>query len=194
MLTGRDLDIVKFVMDNSCITAKQAHKIFFHYTNQGKLINQGELIARRRLKKLADSKELLVHEDWKTNQNIYYLKKKPSVHTLKCLDFYSELIYQGAEVLQFKRELKLLKCTPDAFIAFKIGGKGKMILLEVDLYNRTNPEKYKPLYDSQEFQKQYGIFPLITIVSKNKNDKVNTPYKVKYIDLKLSDIKEQLFN
>jgi hypothetical protein len=193
MLTGRDLDLVKFVMDNSCITAKQAHKIFFQYTNQGKLINQGELIARRRLKKLADSKELLVSQDWKTNQKIYYLKKKPSIHTIKCLDFYSELIFQGAEILTFNRELKLHKCTPDAFIAFKVNGKGKMILLEVDLYNRTNPEKYKYLYESQEFQKKYGIFPLITIVSKNKNDKVNTPYKVKYIDLSLGDIKEQLF-
>jgi hypothetical protein len=193
MLTGRDLDLVKFVMDNGCITAKQAHKIFFKTTKQGKPINQGELIARRRLKKLADSGELLVHEDWKTNQKIYYLKKKPSLHTLKCLDFYSELIFQGAEILQFKREMKLHKCTPDAFIAFKINGKGKMILLEVDLYNRTKPEKYKALYDSGEFQKKYGIFPLITIVTKNKNDKVKTDYKVKYIDLSLNDIKEQLF-
>lgn len=187
MLTLRDFDLVKFAMDNGCITVKQACKIFFSHAKQG------ELIARRRLKKLADSKELLVLEDWKTNQKIYYLKKKPSMHTLKCIDFYSELIFQGAEVLQFKRELKLCKCTTDAFIAFKIGGKGKMILLEVDLYNRTNPMKYKALYDSQEFQKKYGIFPLITIVSKNKNDKVNTPYKVKYIDLSLKDIKEQLF-
>jgi hypothetical protein len=186
MLTGRDMELIKFVMENSCITAKQAYRIFFRHAKQG------ELIARRRLKKLADSEELLVMADWKTNQKIYYLKKKPSIHTIKCLDFYSELIFQGAEVLQFKRELKLLKCTPDAFIAFKINGKGKMILLEMDLYKRTNPEKYKPLYDSQEFQKKYGIFPLVVIASKNKKDKLNTPYKVKYIDLSLSDIKEQL--
>jgi hypothetical protein len=193
MLTGRDLEIVKFVMDNGSITAKQAHKIFFHYTKQGKLINQGEIIARRRLKKLADAKELLVLEDWKTNQKIYYLKKKPSVHTIKCLDFYSELIFQGAEILQFKRELKLHKCTPDAFIAFKINGKGKMILLEIDLYNKTNPTKYEPIYNNQEFQKKYGIFPLVVIVSKYRNDKINTPYKVKYIDLGFQDIREQLF-
>lgn len=188
MLTSRDFDLVKFVMEQGSITAKQAFKIFFSHAKQG------ELIARRRLKKLEDSKELLVFEDWRTNQKIYYLKKKPSMHALKCLDFYSELVYQGAEVLQFKRELKLYKCTPDAFIAFKAGGKGKMILLEVDLYNRTNIEKYKPLYEAGEFQKKYGIFPLITIVSKNKNAKVNTPYKVKYIDLDLKDMKEQLFN
>jgi hypothetical protein len=187
MLTLRDFDLVKFVIDNSCITAKQAHKIFFKHANRGLLI------ARRRLKMLADSKELLVTEDWKTNQKIYYLKKKPSMHTLKCLDFYAELIYQGAEILQFKRELKLLKCTPDAFIAFKINDKGKMIFLEVDLYNRSNPNKYKILYESQEFQKKYGIFPLIVIVSKYSNDKVNTPYKIKYIDLNLQDLKEKLF-
>jgi hypothetical protein len=192
MLTLRDIDIVKFVADNSTITAKQASKIFFSHAKQG------ELIARRRLKKLADSKELLVAQDWRTNQNIYYLKKKPSMHALKCVDFYSELIYQGAEILQYKRELKLYKCTPDAFIAFKIGGKGRMILLEVDLYNRTNPAKYKPLYDSGEFQKKYGIFPLITVVSKDKNRQVNSkitlPYKVKYLDPNLKDIKEQLFS
>ncbi|MBL4937731.1 hypothetical protein JK636_18665 [Clostridium sp. YIM B02515] len=115
------------------------------------------------------------------------------MHSIKCIDFYSELVFQGAEILQFKRELKLHKCTADAFIAFKISGKGKMILLEVDLYNKTNPEKYKELYETQEFQRKYGIFPLITIVSKSKRDKINTPFKVKYIDLRLEDLKEQLF-
>jgi hypothetical protein len=187
MLTSRDFDLVKFVMDFGCITAKQAFKVFFKHAKQG------ELIARRRLKKLADYKELLVMEDFKTNQKIYYLKKKPSMHTIKCLDFYSELIFNGAEVLQFTREMKLLKCTPDAFVAFKVNGKGKMVLLEVDLYNRTNPEKYKALYESLEFQRKYGIFPLVAIVSKSQRDMVDLPFKVKYIDLSLKDVKEKLF-
>lgn len=186
MLTSRDFNIIEFVGKYGCITSNQAYKIFFNHAKQG------ELIARRRLKKLADSKELLVMEDWKTNQKIYYLKKKPSIHTIKCIDFYAELVFQGADILQFKRELKLHKCTPDAFIAFKINGKGKMIMLEVDLYNKTNPEKYKPLYETGDFQKKYGIFPLIAIVSKDKHDKINIPYKVKYIDLNLNNLKENL--
>lgn len=186
MLTSKDFDIVNFVMEHGCITVKQAYKIFYSYAKQG------ELIAWRRLRELVKNKELLYTKDLITQQHIYYYKKKPSIHTIKCIDFYAELIYQGAEIITFKREVKLYKCQPDAIIAYKYNNKSRMIFLEIDLYNKTNPRKYLELYEKGEFQQKYGMFPLITIVAKNKREHTNTPFKVRYIDLQFRSLKDSL--
>lgn len=188
MLTGRDLSIVQFINEYGCLTAKQAAKIFF------KNCNQAETLARRRFRSILKTGELLVYSDLKTNQKVYYAKKQPSLHTLKCLDVYAELVYYGADVLEFQREVKLYKCTPDAYIAFKIGNKGKMIFLEIDLYNKTNLEKYIPLFDSNEFQELYGIFPTIIIVSARPREIPEMPFKVVCLDFDLKGLIEYLSN
>ena len=74
-------------------------------------------------------------------------------HTIKAVDFYAELCNLGADILQFRRELKFDKIKPDIFIDLIYHGKGRLILLEIDIYNKTDSKKYLPLYESSFFPK-----------------------------------------
>lgn len=190
MLTNRDNLILQFIEQYGGITIKQASKLFFREAKYS------DDIARKRLKKLAENEELKYDKDWVTNQRVYYTKKKPSSHSLVLLNLYAEIIGAGADVIEFEKEYKIDNvCRPDGFIIFSYNGKGKMAFVEVDMQNKTNLEKYRKLYDTQLFQKEYGTFPEVIILCSNRNyDIKGYPFSIKLLDYKLTDLKQSILN
>lgn len=161
MLTFKDNQILQFVEQYGGITIQQAHKLFFN-------TKYGYDTARRRLKALYQEGYLKADRDFLSDRLIYYKTKKLSSHSILLLDFYSELVSRGAEVVLFKREFKASNTRADGFIIFKYKNIAKMLLVEIDINNRTKVDKYKKCYSEGYFQKQFGAFPVVVIVGKEK--------------------------
>lgn len=190
MLTKRDNSILEFVDQHGGITINQAAKLFFNNAKYK------EDLSRKRLKKLADNNYLKFENNWSTNQRVYYLKKKPSSHSIMLLNFYVELLHYGSDILEFQKEYKIDNiCRPDGFIIFSYGGKGKIAFIEIDMQHKTNLEKYKKLFDTSLFQNEYGTFPQIIIISSTKEYKIEGyPFSIKILDYKLTNLKEDILN
>ncbi len=190
MLTTRDSDVLQFVEQYGGITIKQAAKLFFSNSKYS------QDLARKRLKKLADNEKLKYEGDWATNQRIYYTKKKPSSHSIMLLNFYVELIYYGAEILEFEREYKIDGvCRPDGFMIFQYNNKGKIVFIEVDMQHKTNLDKYQKLFDTNLFQNEYGTFPQVVIIAASQNYKIEGyPFSVKLLDYKFTNLKQTILN
>lgn len=187
MLTGRDNEILNFIALHGGITIYQCAKMFF------KKAKYGEDLARKRLKKLATEDILNYDQDWVTNQRVYFIKKKPSSHSLMLTNFYTELASLGAEIIEFNREYKLEGvCRPDGFIVFTYNNKAKLAFIEIDMQHKTNIDKYEKLFDTNLFQNEYGTFPQLIIISTSKEYKTDYPISIKILDYSLKDLREKV--
>lgn len=189
-LTGKyDKEILKYIEDVDFCTAKHIAKIFYKYANQG------EAIARRRLKRMCDAGYLKVQKlDKYSNTNLYIfdnIKNKsfrPSMHKLLLLNYYSELIYNGADIIYFKKEQSWMdrKIISDGFCVFKFNNKIYYNLIEVVVnHNDDNFKKYDKLYNSNEVQQICeGMFPnLILIDNINHKKPIELENNIKIIKL-----------
>lgn len=187
MLSNKDSMILEFVEQYGGITINQCNKLFYN-------TKYGNDTARRRLKTLAEKGYLYYDSDFVTNQRIYYSKRKPSSHSIILMNFYSELVIRGAEILEFQREPKYTGARADGFVIFSYKNKGKILLLEVDLQHRTKEDKYIKLYESNYFQSKYKTFPVTLIISNNKpRREEKIPYKIEYINLKFEGVERVLW-
>ncbi|NEZ74234.1 hypothetical protein EXM56_02500 [Clostridium botulinum] len=196
-LTNRDKKILKFIEEYKSITINQCSKIFFSKCKQN------YYQARKRLKLLSDNKHLKRYRKDMRSETIYYLDKKLSIHDLKVLDIYAELINKGAEIKYFKREYTiptknkeyradgLIECTKDGYFY--------PILIEVDYTHFTSNKKLLDIYNSNYFQDKYehldiDIFPTVLIVrpfiSSSNN---NLPFNIIYSTMCINNI-NTLFN
>lgn len=188
MLTYKDNKILEFVNEYGGITIQQAFKLFFN-------TKYGYDTARRRLKLLHEAGFLKVDRDFTTDLKIYYKNKKPSSHSIILLNFYTELINKGAEVILFQREFKVIGARADAVIIYKIHGVGRIILVEVDLQHKTKITKYEKCFESKYFQQKYNTFPMIVLIEKRQRaerEKKEGKYKVIRLGYRMEDI-ELLF-
>lgn len=191
MLMQRDKDILRYLEDYKAISIKQAMKIFFNNSYGG---------ARRRLAELEKMKLLKSYENVLTNEKIYYIEEKLSAHDLYVMDFYAELISQGATIRQFKKQPRYLNdmIRGDAFIEFAYDNNLYYLILECDLTHFTNNSKmqlYEKLYKDGDLQKECkGMFPSI-IIMKEKDDLryMSNNFEVVYIDFQLSNFKSKIF-
>lgn len=187
MLTDKDYEILEFVKQYGGITINQCKSLFYN-------TKYGYDTAKRRLRALHQEGYLKADRDFLSNKIIYYNYKKLSSHSILLLDFYSRLIGEGAEVVLFKREFKTPGARADGFVIFKYKNTAKMLLVEVDINNRTKIDKYKRCYEEGYFQKQFGAFPVVMIVEKKKKEKEKKEgnkeikYKVVKMDYSYSDL------
>lgn len=75
-LTDRDIDIIKFVKENTGATISQLQELFFPSYS----------MAAKRLKILADNKYIKETTHPVLGKKVYYIKKIPSFHTLVLTD------------------------------------------------------------------------------------------------------------
>lgn len=188
MITNKDNEIINFCDTFGGITIKQCSKLFY------KEAAYKQDLARKRLKKLIDEKYLKGEMDWATNQKVFYISKKPSSHTIMIINYNIELIFLGAEVLEFQKEYQIENiCRPDAFIVFKYNNKGKLNFVEVDMSHKTNLKKYLELYNTNKFQSKYGTFPEVVIISSTREyDLKGYPFAIKVLDYNLSAMEEKI--
>lgn len=181
-----DNDILDFVNEFGGITIEQANKIFFR-------TKYGYDTAKRRLRKLKEEGFLKVSKDFLTQKNVYYTYKKPSSHKIMLLNLYAEMINLEVEIVHFENEFKLLDKKADALFVTKYKGIAKIILVEIDINNKTKDTKYKKIFESGEVQKVYGTFPIILIVDKTpirKTKREKVGYKIERIDYSLEGLKK----
>lgn len=190
MLMQRDKDVLRFLEDNKAISIRQATKIFFK--------NYGS--ARRRLADLEKMDLLKSYENIITNEKIYYVENKISAHDLLILDFYAELVNQGATIKEFKKQPRYLKdmIRADGFFEFIYKNNLYYIILEVDLTHYTNNSKmqlYEKLFKDGDLQKECrGVFPSIVIM-KEKDDLhyMSNNFEVIYMNFQLDNFTSKIF-
>lgn len=182
MLTQNDKNMLKFMERYGGITIRQAYKIF--YNNK----KSGEQMARKRLRKLADFNILKYYTNPATDERIYYYldnTKKLSPHDVYLLDFYSNLILYGADIIEFRKEpvyaLEGHKIQPDGFFKFKYKGFTRGCFCEIDFSHKTNTLKYSNFFNKNYFLKLYGGDPFIVIISS-----IHKSYKTEH-DIVLMD-------
>jgi len=151
-LTDRDIDIINFIKDNKGATIEQVKKMFFtNYTT-----------CSIRLKKLSDNNFLKVKIHPIMNKKVYYINKLPSFHSLVLNDF---IIKYKDNIKLVQREYKLKNYIVDCIIILKTD---KIIIIEIDIWNKTSEEKIKGIMDTM---KQNKIIFELWIVSKRDRKK-----------------------
>ena len=151
-LTNRAIDIINFVEKAKGVSIKQIQIMFFPSYNT----------AKRRLRQLKENNFLKCAIHPVLNKKIYYIKRLPSYHSIiinhVCI-LLKDKIYRA------QKEFKIDKYKVDALLVLK---DKTIVILEVDIFNRTSKEKYiniKKVMDSK------GLKFKMLIVEKRKKQK-----------------------
>ena len=186
MLNSKYMDILEFVEEYGGISIDIGKNLFYN-------TQYGYDSSKRALRKLYKANYLKVDTDFLTDKKIYYKTKPLSSHKLMLLSLYSTFVKLGAKVIKFYREKPFDGVRSDGFIVYKINGIAKMMLLEIDINNRTKIDKFQKVYSDGLFQSKFRAFPKVLIVNRNGN-----PYKTKkkisyqniYVDYKFTDLEK----
>lgn len=165
-LTDRDVKIINFVEANQGATIEQLQKLFFPSYD----------VAANRLKILADNKFLKVKVHPTLGKKVYYLKKIPSFHSLVITEV---TILLGDKIKFMQREYKIKNNFVDCIFILNLG---KIIILEVDIYNRTKENKIKDVLNTLAETKAKIEFWIVCKCERRVRVR-----EVKYIEMK--DIK-----
>lgn len=156
--------------------------------------------ARLQLKKMLDITNIKRCNIEKSKELIYYKDKNLSLHSIHLLNFYAELIHYGLQIKTFEREKHWLggAIKSDGFIEYVVNDDMYPLCIEIDFTHKTDLNKYKRLYESNEIQcmykQRYGndieLFPKIIIISNliPSNPIKCEDLKVIYLDFSLKDI------
>lgn len=151
-LTDRDFKIIDFIEKNKGATIEQIQKIFFPSYD----------VAANRLKIMADNKHLKVAIHPTLGKKVYYIHKLPSYHALIINDIAIKLWNQ---IKYMQREYKIGQHKVDCLI---ITNENKLIVLEIDIYNRTSEQKVDAVSAALKNKKIDFEFWLITKGERNK--------------------------
>lgn len=161
-LTNRDVDIINFMEKNQGATIEQMQRLFFPSYD----------VAANRLKILSNNKFIKVQVHPILGKKVYYLKKIPSFHSLVITD----VVILMKDKLEFmQREYKIKNNRVDC--VFILSG-GKIIILEVDIFNRTKDKKINEVTSALSKTKTKFEFWIIT---KHEVRKKKRKENVKYI-------------
>ncbi|KEH91605.1 hypothetical protein Z962_p0133 (plasmid) [Clostridium botulinum C/D str. BKT12695] len=200
-LKKRDSEIIKFIKMYGSITINQCSKIFFTKNKEG--YQQ----ARKRLKQLSDNKFIKRYRKDMQSECIYFLDKKLSIHDLKTIDIYAELINAGATIKSFtpKYRIDTIESNKkyrelDAYIEFIYKDYLNFLILEIDYTHFTSKNKIIDIYNSNHFQNKYkkldsNIFPDILILrlfQENKKILIDETISINYTNFAHPDIQEIL--
>jgi len=163
-LTTRDIDIINFMEKNQGATIDQIQKLFF----------PGYFSAANRLRMLNNNKFIKAQIHPILGKKVYYLKKIPSYHSLVINDV-AILLKDKLDFMQ--REYKIKNNHVDCIFILK---GGIILILEVDIFNRTKGKKIDEIINSLDEKKAKFEFLIIT---KHKVQKENKKEKIKYIEI-----------
>ena len=186
-LTERDIEIIEFIKQCGVVDTQTICKIYF---------DGGLRTCQIRLKKLVDNKYIKkIERETFLEQNVFYINKKPKQikHKLLFSKFVAELQSLGAEILKIKSPLRIDNVIADGFIAYKLGGENKILLVEIELTKYFNLKKYEELYYSKKWKDMFPVFPSIVVISDKRVEK-STRYTVIDIKTNFEDMKNIYFN
>ena len=161
-LMDRDIKIINFIEKNKGATIEQLQQLFFPSYD----------FASRRLKKLSDNNFLKVKIQPTLGKKVYYLKRAPSFHALVINDIAIQL--QG-KIKFMDREYKIKNYLVDSIFILKTG---KIIICEIDIYNRTSDKKIDNILDALKPTK--AIVEVWVVTKGERKKKKNN---VRYIEV-----------
>lgn len=148
-LQDRDINIINYIEEYGA-TIQQVADLFFNGSYES---------ANKRLRKLEKDKFIKGKLHPVLNKKVYYKRKLPSYHSLAIQDVY---ILNRNIIQSYKREAKLDKHKVDALI---ITNKNNVVILEVDIYNKTKKEKIEAV--KQYVKLRLHCDPFIMILNKD---------------------------
>lgn len=192
MLQHRDKLILDFISTFKLCTKEHIEKIFFAGTTRN--------VATRRLKKLTEDYDLLNRVKIGGNRFIYYADKKPSKrlleHDLVLTDLVVEMILNGFEILEYKKNFVVGNVISDSYILYKNKeGKVKNMVVEVQLSNSVKNcvlkyENYKEkLLDNKI---KIGTVPRLLVITDLSAREYVEGMRVKYLNTKLEKLEDIL--
>lgn len=188
MLSLRDKRILRLMEDTGLgLTINQAGLMFF----PKKFAYD---YARLRLKKLYDMKAIRRYVNNYTGELIYYTARKPSYHDNAVMNVYANFVSHGYKIEYFKNEKQWLdgSIRSDGFIVADNPMEKRIAIVEVDLHSVTDISKYELLYDTREVQKEYGVFPMVIILSDVERRYESENFEIVVLDVKCSDFSKVL--
>ena len=161
------------VSDTSVIELlEQIHKMFYS--------NVSERFCRQRMKILFDRKQIKRHRSHIDTQYVYYIEKKPynPEHRLLVADLYLALQAMNYTVNDLAFEFKCGNIRADAYFEISKGNISHSFFVEVHLSNKFNQDKYEELLESEEWKKDFEIFPKILIITDKAVEKRTTKLRI----------------
>ena len=157
-LTERDYQIIKFISDNNGATIEQLQLLFFPSYN----------MCSKRMKKLADNNMIKECIHPTLNKKVFYNKKIPSYHLLVI----NQIVILLKDKLQYyEREYPVDKFKVDCMLLMK---NNHVVVVEVDLFNRTSESKTKKVYDKiAKLDKEACILIVSKFKRRIKDKKMN---------------------
>lgn len=159
-LQSRDIQIIETLKKLKVISSSQMQRLFFNNCQQSQ---------SRRCKTLVNHKFIKVFNMGLWQENVYYIKRKPTQQLKSMLlltELYVRLVEEGIHILDFQREYCIpdtdIRC--DGYFIFEKDGFNYDIIIEIDL-THCNVWKY-----DKYLLKGYAFPPLITV----------SPYKRQY--------------
>lgn len=165
-LTSRDIKIINFIEENKGATIEQLQQLFFPSYD----------MASKRLRKLSDNNFLKVNIHPVLGKKVYYLKRIPSYHSLVINEF---IILYKDKIKFMQREYKIKNFKVDCIFILEMG---KIIILEVDIYNRTKENKIKEILQVLEQTKTKVEF--IVVCQQERRNKSKFAKYIKIEDIK----------
>lgn len=173
MLSYKDKKILDSLEQFKFLTLKQI--AYLHFPHNGHCFHY----ARIKIREL--EKEGLVKSSRFEGLKVCHIEDDINInyHRLVLLDFYSTLIYNNIKVLDYKFEYHWLngKRKSDGIFMINYEGVKQVIVCEIDYTHKTEKQKYEDIYNSQEAQNKFGIFPHVFIINRDGKD-----YGYKYSD------------
>lgn len=178
-LQKRDVEIIETLKNLKVMTSSQIQRLFFNNCQQAQ---------SRRCKKLVNHKFIKCFNPGVWQENIYYIKRKPTQQLKSMLlvtELYVRLIEMGIHVLDFTREYVIpntdIRC--DARFLFEREGYNYEVIVEIDL-THCNTWKY------EKYLKDNFIFPPLITVSpfKRQYSKKLEHYHIKVDMSNLKDL------
>lgn len=166
-LTNRDIKIIEYVDVFQGGTIEQIKLLFFPSYD----------MCKKRLKILKDNKFLKADKHPVLNKLVYYNKKMPSYHTL-VVNHISILAKDN--IIDFRKEYIIDKFKVDALMVTK---NKKVIVIEVDIFNKTSKEKVDKIKAS--LKSKLGMDARVIIVAKERRRK-----KGPWEEVKLEEIEK----
>lgn len=155
-LQDRDINIINYLEEFKGATIDQVATLFFKGSYEA---------AKKRLKILENSKHIKGDMHEVLGKKVYFISKLTSYHRIITNDIRIELL-QHVEVIDFKFEAKINNFKVDALCVYKVSDLVKILIVEVDIYNRTTDKKI--LIVENEIKNKIGIAPRTIIFSLHK--------------------------
>lgn len=152
-ITKRDIDIITFIETYQGATIEQIQQLFF----------PSYATSKNRLKILSDNNYLRAAKHPILNKLVYFKDKLPSYHTIIINQVQ---ILLKDRIIEFKREFKVGKFAVDGLMVLK---GGKVVVVEVDIFNRTSEAKITKI--KSILGQRLGVDIIILIINKYKREK-----------------------